>query len=212
MARDDTPGGGAGTQPGNTGDGRGVDSGMSLEASFSRVLDGAQGGDNAAWTLIYDDLAPAVHAYVRVRGASDPEDVVGEVFLQLARNISGFEGDYRAFRSWTFVIAHHRMIDSHRRRSRRLEVAEEPARLESVDEGTDIERTALATVSLAWIEEVLAALTDDQRDVILLRVLGGLSVAETAEAVGKSAGAVRVTQHRALALLRDRLAAGDVTR
>jgi RNA polymerase sigma-70 factor (ECF subfamily) len=60
------------------------------------------------------------------------------------------------------------------------------------------------------VHRVLDNLTDDQRNVILLRVLGGLSVNETAEAVDKTSGAVRVIQHRALSLLRDQLAPDGV--
>lgn len=185
---------------------------MSLEASFERALEGAKNGENASWALIYDDLAPAVHAYLRVRGAPDPEDLVGEVFLQLARNIGRFDGDYRGFRSWTFIVAHHRLIDARRRQRRRREVSEEPALLEAADPTTDTEELVLGNPRLSWVAEALEGLTDTQRDVILLRVLGGLSVGDTAAAVGKRPGAVRVIQHRALAILRERITDGHVTR
>ena len=78
------------------------------------------------------------------------------------------------------------------------------------DLGTDVEAEALAGIERLEIEAVLQVLSDDQREVILLRVLGGLSALETAAAIGKSEGAVRVLQHRALRLLKEKLT-GDVT-
>ena len=183
---------------------------MTLEASFERVLEGAKSGDEHSWAMIYDDLAPALHGYVRVRGARDPEDVIGEVFLQLARNIGGFSGDYRSFRSWTFIVAHHRLVDSRRKLRRHLIVVDAPL-AEAPDTAADVEATVLADPDLSWIAGALERLTETQRDVIVLRVLGGLSVEDTAQAIGKRAGAVRVIQHRALATLRETVTKGRVT-
>src|SRR5438067_382498 len=81
---------------------------------------------------VYRLLAPAVLGYLRTQGVPDPEDVTGEVFLQVARDLHRFKGDDDALRRWVFTIAHHRMVDSHRRRARRpavvdLEVPEQAA-------------------------------------------------------------------------------------
>ena len=90
--------------------------------------------------LVYADLAGPVRGYVRARGAVEPDDVVGEVFVQVARNLAGFEGEYSSFRSWVFVIAHHRLIDERRRRSRHPEeptaVPVSAAAADDVEQGT----------------------------------------------------------------------------
>src|SRR5579859_7393258 len=86
---------------------------------FDGVLAAARTG--AAWALerLYHHLAGAVVGYLRLQGADDPEDLSSEVFLGVFRGLGGFEGDEPALRSWVFSIAHRRVIDDRRRRSRR---------------------------------------------------------------------------------------------
>src|SRR3954454_6339026 len=92
---------------------------MALGDTFPRVLTAAQDGAEWAWDVLYRHLSGPVLGYLRARGAAEPEDLVGEVFLQLARNIRAFEGDESQFRSWVFTIAHHRLVDEQRARIRR---------------------------------------------------------------------------------------------
>ncbi len=88
---------------------------------FETRLRAAKNGAEWAWGAIYRDLAGTVSGYLANRGAAEPEDLTSETFLQVARNISSFDGDESAFRSWVFVIAHRRLIDSRRARTRRPE-------------------------------------------------------------------------------------------
>ena len=94
---------------------------------FAALLEEARAGSESAWAEIYRDLAPAVHGYLRTSGAPDPEDTLSEVFLQIARDVPGFEGDERQFRSWVFTIAHHRLIDDRRAAGRRPPEVDTPA-------------------------------------------------------------------------------------
>ena len=71
---------------------------------FTSLLEAAREG-RAAWQELYDGLAPVVLGYLRANVAPDPEDVLSEVFLQVARDVTRFEGDERGFRSWVFTIA-----------------------------------------------------------------------------------------------------------
>jgi DNA-directed RNA polymerase specialized sigma24 family protein len=87
--------------------------------SFNSVLTAARAGADWAWERIYADLAPVVTGYLRGHGAAEPEDLAGETFLHVVRDLPRFEGDERAFRSWVFTIAHRRLIDDRRRRGRR---------------------------------------------------------------------------------------------
>ena len=90
-----------------------------MEQRFEPVLSAARTGAEWAWAELYREHAPAVLGYLRARRAPDAEDLLGEVFLQLARDLSGFEGDARAFRAWVFTVAHHRLLDDVRKRRRR---------------------------------------------------------------------------------------------
>src|SRR5215207_2826438 len=81
-------------------------------------MDGTWSPDAGA---AYRDLAPAVLGYLRAQRARDPEDLLGEVFLQVTRDISRFRGDRDDLRRWVFTIARHRLIDDYRRRARRPE-------------------------------------------------------------------------------------------
>jgi RNA polymerase sigma factor (sigma-70 family) len=172
---------------------------------FSVLLEDARRGNEAAWAEIYRSLAPAVLGYLRANGAPDPEDAHGEVFLQVARDLAVFEGDERSFRAWVFTIAHHRLIDARRRVARRpVELTSEPPEPEG-EPPSDASEEALARIGAEEVREMLAALSPDQRAVLLLRVLGELTVPEVARALGKRQGAVKALQRRGLAAIRRRL-------
>ena len=163
------------------------------------LVDAARAGGGWAFGRLWESLAPAVASYLRARGVRDPDDVTSEVFLAAFRGIGRFNGDGIAFRAWLFTIAHHKAADTFRRRSGRELLRE------TVDDGRtqpSAEDTALSGLAETAALQRLASLTDDQRDVILLRIVGDLSIAETARVLDRPVGAVKALQHRALARLR----------
>ena len=172
---------------------------------FQVLIESARGGDERAWSEIWGELSPAVLGYLRGSGAPDPEDVLGESFLQVARDVAEFEGDWDSFRSWVFTIAHHRLIDARRRSARRPMdlVAEVPEPLGEA--GDDAAEQALARISREQVMKMLESLSPDQRAVLLLRVLGDLSLEQVAEALGKRTGAVKQLQRRGLIAVRKAL-------
>lgn len=179
---------------------------------FPDVLEAAIGGDNDAWARLYDSIAGQLLGYLRGHGATDPDGLLGDTFLQLARNLKTFKGTEAGFRSWAFGVAHHRLIDERRRSGRRpteIELSERESETPHAD--LDVETEAIHAVERSGIERLLDELSEDQRDVVLLRILAGLSAADTANAIGKSPGTVRVIQHRALQKLKDQITSGDVT-
>src|SRR3954470_16900571 len=89
------------------------------EEQFTGRLAAARAGDQRAWEEIFDGLAPIVLGYLRANGAPDPEDVLGETFLQVARDISKFDGDEPGFSSWFFTIPPPRLIAPRRYAARR---------------------------------------------------------------------------------------------
>ncbi|MGH8937549.1 MAG: RNA polymerase sigma factor [Acidimicrobiia bacterium] len=184
---------------------------MPLGDSFDTVLGAAQEGAEWAWEIFYRDLSGQLLGYLRARGAAEPEDLVGEVFLQLARNIKGFRGGESAFRSWTFMVAHHRLIDERRARRRRLEDLVAMEELELAPAVSDVEEEALGRISTSRMLGLFRTLTKDQQDVLALRIIAGMSLEETARLLGKRVGAVKALQRRGLEAVRRRLEREGVT-
>jgi len=182
---------------------------MSAER-FTSLLESARQGSEAAWQDVYKAFAPVVLGYLRANGAPDPEDVLSEVFLQVARDITIFDGEEKGFRSWIFTIAHHRLIDARRHLARRpVELAPEPP--EPGDRADDAADEALAKIGIEEVQRVLEAISDEQRAVLLLRVIGDLSIEDVAKAVGKRPGAVKALQRRGLAAVKRELSRKAVT-
>src|SRR3954447_4949925 len=164
--------------------------------AFDDVLGAARAGAEWAWERLYGDLSPRVAGYLRAHGAGDPEDLTGEVFLQVVRGLGGFAGDEAAFRAWVFTIAHRRLVDDLRRRGRRpagppLDEVAEPA-------GGDVRDGAVARLEESAVRAAIESLEGDQRTVLLLRIMGDLTVEQVARALGKRTGAVKALQRRAL--------------
>jgi RNA polymerase sigma factor (sigma-70 family) len=174
------------------------------------VLAAARTGAGWALRRLYDDLAPAVAGYLRTQGIRDHEDVTSEVFLGVFSGLGAFQGDEAAFRTWVFTIAHHRLVDERRREGRRPRT-EPLADARSEPSGGDVEEEALAALGGVWVQEALAQLTEDQRQVVVLRILAGLGVEEVSRVTGKRNGAVRVLQHRAIERLRRSLERGRIS-
>lgn len=142
---------------------------------------------------MYRAYAQGVLGYLRGQGVADPEDVLGEVFLNVSTSLPRFHGDDDQLRRWVFTLAHHRIIDDRRRRARRpliadSEVPERPA--PPHEEAIDPELIA-----------ALGQLTPDQREVVLLRFVADLPIDVVADLTVRSPGAIRSLQHRAITQL-----------
>ena len=173
---------------------------------FSSVLAAAQGGEEWAAAVLFRDLHPRVMRFLRARDSQVAEDLASEVWLAVAGSIGEFRGDERGFRAWVFTIARRRLVDHFRLSSRRrTDVVSDEAfgELAAPDatEPAALDRLAGADAA-AWVGSVLSP---EQTDVVLLRVLGDLDAEQVGELMGRSANWVRVTQHRALRKLAERL-------
>ena len=166
-------------------------------------------GNRAAIAGMLRALRPMVFRYCLGRlgtwqdGSSDAEDCAQEVLLAVVGALPGYRYEADSFLAFVFGIAAHKVSDFHRRRARdrTSPVAEPPAdhRTGPDPTGDEVERAA----ALDWSAGLLDTLPPRQREVLVLRIILGLSAEETASAVGlSSAGAVRVAQHRALTTLR----------
>ena len=171
------------------------------------LVDAARAGGGWAFERLWTALSPQVAGYLRARGVPEPDDVTSEVFLAAFRGIHRFTGDGRAFRTWLFTIAHHKGVDAFRTAPREMAT-------EDVDDGRtwpSAEDLALVALADEDVAALLARLSDDQRAVLWLRVVGELTLAEVAVALHKPVGAVKALQHRGLARLRRILAKEPVS-
>jgi RNA polymerase sigma factor (sigma-70 family) len=175
---------------------------LSLGESFEGVLTAARSGADWAWEALYRDLAPLVHGYLRSRGAREAEDLTGEVFLAVARDLPTFTGNEGSFRSWVLTVTHHRLLDERRYHGRR---PADPVPEEAIQARTatgNVEDEALQSIATTRIRRLVEALAGDQREVLMLRIVGGLTVSEVAAVLHKSPGAVKALQRRGLAAIR----------
>jgi RNA polymerase sigma factor (sigma-70 family) len=172
--------------------------------AFDQVLAAAQAGAPWAFEQLYRDLAPSVTAYLRLHGAVEPDDLASETFIGVFTGLSGFSGDEDGLRGWVFTIAHRRLLDDWRRRSRRPQLADEPGDL-TQHVGGDVEDDVLTRVGAEDVERLCGTLPADQRSVLLLRILADLTVEQVAQVMDRSVASVKALQRRGLRALRDRV-------
>jgi RNA polymerase sigma-70 factor (ECF subfamily) len=172
-------------------------------------------GDRQAIERLLASIRPLVVRYCRARvgrqerSFATADDVAQEVCLAVLTALPSYRDQGRPFLAFIYGIAAHKVANAHRSAARN--------RSEPVSEVPDVPDTDLDPEQLAVQEErnlqmnrLLRLLPDKQREILVLRVVVGLSAEETAEAVGSTPGAVRVAQHRALGRLRRALAAEEV--
>lgn len=157
-----------------------------------------RGADARSAERVYDAMAPAVLGYFRSHRMADPEGLTGDVFVAVVRRLADFEGDEAALRRWIFTIAHHRRVDEIRRASRQAPAG--PPSGEAVEDEDPFDPELAAA---------LATLTDDQRQVVVLRHVADLSVEDVAEITGRSLGSVKMLTARGLEALAARLAPAE---
>jgi RNA polymerase sigma-70 factor (ECF subfamily) len=164
---------------------------------LAELVRGARAGDEWAISQLFRALHPQLLHYIRHHVPDGAEDIASETWLAAARGLPAFEGDGSDFRGWLFTIAHRRVVDYYRASARRPpptslgdsqpNAAPDPADLVLEELSTD-----------EAIASLVRCLPPDQAEVVLLRVVAGLDVEHVASAMGRSTGAVRVLQHRAL--------------
>jgi RNA polymerase sigma factor (sigma-70 family) len=172
--------------------------------AFDDVLSAAQAGAAWAFEVLYRDLAPSVTGYLRLHGAAEPDDLASETFIGVFTGLAGFSGDENGLRAWVFTIAHRRLLDDWRRRSRRPQLADEPGDL-TAHVGGDVEDDVLERIGADTVQELCGTLPEDQRAVLLLRILADLTIEQVAQVMDRSVASVKALQRRGLRTLRDRL-------
>jgi RNA polymerase sigma-70 factor (ECF subfamily) len=191
----------AGVDPDGTAGPHGPD----VTSDLDTALEAARRADPWAITCLFRAFQPQLLRYLRYRAPEVADDLASETWLATAKSLVGFKGGPREFRAWLFAIARRRLIDHYRATGRRPSI-------ESLE--PDVHGDAVADVAELVIDELgaeealtvlLRGLPPEHAEVVVLRVVGGLSAEEVATVVGRSAGWVRTTQHRALRALEERL-------
>ena len=161
-------------------------------------------GDPRAWRQLFDEEYQRVYnyAYLRTGNGADADDIASNVFAEAVRGIGRFNYRGTPVAAWLFRIAHHETVDLLKRRQRTSADS-----IDAADESRQpVARDAYGPAD-EWreVRDGIGALKQAHRDVLMLRLIEGRSVAEVASLLGKTEGAVKVTQMRALQALRAKL-------
>ena len=176
-----------------------------FDEPFASVLDAARRGDDDAFAHLWRWLQPPLLGWLGFTSPGHADEIASETWIHVVRRLHTFKGDAHHFRSWLFTIARRRAIDEGRR-LRRIDSLDGSAGGEPVDPAID---PSLVAAHYSGTEESLALirrLPDAQSEAVTLRVIAGLTVSETAEATGRTEGAIRVLCHRGLQTLARELA------
>jgi RNA polymerase sigma-70 factor (ECF subfamily) len=178
------------------------------------VVAEAVAGNRDALREVLEIIRPIVVRYCRARvGTTErsglsADDVAQEVCLAAITALPRYKDQGRPFLAFVYGIAAHKVADAHRAAARnRSDPTDVVPERYSLEAGP--EQMALDSESAARMNKLLSVLPEKQREILILRIVVGMSAEETAEAVGSTPGAVRVAQHRALARLKNEITATE---
>jgi len=163
--------------------------------------------DEEALAQVFDTYYAPIYRYVyhHLGSVQSAQDITGEVFRRLLEALRDGKGPRRHLQAWLYRVAHNLVVDERRRSRYRNHLPLDAAR--AVAGEIDPEEQAESRIACQRVRAALGRLTPDQRQVIILRFLEGLSIREVSRIVGKPPGAVKALQHRALSSLRRHLLA-----
>lgn len=171
----------------------------------NNLIKQAQKGEVGCFGLLYDHYLPQIYRfiYLKVGSKHETEDLTHEVFLSAWQSLPDYRSRGFPFSSWLYQIARNKVIDYYRTKKSQVQ-------LDAVDESSfqlasSVEKDVDITLEMTKVQAAIKKLKSDQQDVLLMRFIEDMSHKEIAEAVGKSEGAVRLIQHRALEQLRELL-------
>ena len=173
--------------------------------AFDDALARARLGDETGFLVLWEALQPRLLRYLQVIGCDDVDDVAGETWLQVVRDLPKFKkGGADEFRAWLFTIGRHRAVDAARSRTRfRDKVLTTETMPPAATSASAVEDEVIQQLSTRQAIAMVAGLSKDQAEVVALRVIAGLDTEAVAKLLRKSPGAVRVALHRGLRALSD---------
>jgi RNA polymerase sigma-70 factor, ECF subfamily len=164
-------------------------------------------GDQAAFEVLYDRLAPLVHGIVRrvVRDPSQSEEVTQEVLLEIWRTAVRFDPARGAVRSWAATMAHRRAVDRVRSEQAARVRTEKVGIRDQVRDHDEVSETVERRLEYQQVREALSALTDLQREAVELAYFQGYTYRQVAELLGTPLGTIKTRMRDGLIRLRDEL-------
>ena len=175
---------------------------MTLGHSFESVLEAAKLGADWAWAVLYGDIAGPVMGFFRSRGVADLEEAAGDVFFELARELVDFEGNEEEFRTFVFAIAYKRHLTENRYSNRRLRTVLADQVLDRLQSGSEVMGAVPVLEVPDEVRRAFEVLTPEQRDVLSLRIVAGLSVDQVAEVLNRGVKTVKNLQRRGMVRVR----------
>lgn len=169
---------------------------------ISELIDQAAGGNFEAFSEIYKIYLDRIYRYVffQINDKMTAEDITEEVFLKAWKAIRKCKGKAKTFSSWLYRIAHNQLINT-LRDNNRITSLESKLSIEFADSKQSID----TSISHHELLETISYLPEDQKQIIILKFIEGLENREISKIIGKKEGAIRITQMRALAKLREKL-------
>lgn len=168
-----------------------------------QLLERAKAYDQRALAEIYDCYESKIYSYVyhRLGNADLAQDLTSQVFIRMLEAIQHERAWTSSFSGWLYRIAHNLVIDHYRRRGRTPQVSVEdvPVLISPTD---DPEHLAERSLTSEALRTAIHRLTEEQAQVVTLRFLENMSVSEVAEIIGKTEGAIKALQYRAVMSLR----------
>jgi RNA polymerase sigma-70 factor (ECF subfamily) len=175
-----------------------------------RIVELAKAGDGEAFGRLYDRYFDLVYRFIyfRVNDRSLAEDFTSETFLRALRRIATISYQGRDIGAWFITIARNIVLDHIKSARNRLEITTADT-IEGPERAPSTEAAVLEVLTSERLMQAVGQLGDEQRECVMLRFVHGLSVAETAQAMGKNDGAIKALQHRAVRKLAE-LIGGDL--
>ncbi len=176
---------------------------MNNELSDNDLVKQVQAGNREAMSQLYQRHRPAIYRYAlsRVYNQQVAQDIVGEIFLRVVTYLPKYKVTGAPFTAWLFRIAHNTLITMAKKEGHfqqlPIETVEKPEY-----SGDHPDQLVEFQLNKEWIWAGLEQIDENQREVVILRFLVGLSLKETAHALEKSIGAVKTLQHRGILALR----------
>ena len=184
---------------------------LPAENQLEQALIAAQNGDEMAFEMLWRENNSRLTKFVQARTYKsdlDYEEIVSETWLNVARDVKKFKGDYSGFTAWVYSIARNRIIDSSRKRDRTIRPQAELEEAFWIPGNQNLERDFEASEGVKQIIDQINKLPAAQAEVLMLKVVGDLKIEEIAKIVKKNTNSVRVLAHRGLTGLKIAMGGG----
>ena len=177
------------------------------QSEIAELVEKAADGDLEAFGELYSIYLAPIYRYVsyQVRDKMTAEDIVEEVFVKAWKAIATCKGKSQTFSAWLYRIAHNHVVNTLRRMNKRVSLESVEMETETLIEVTNPEQEVEAKLAKQELSEAMTCLSQNQRQVIILKFIEDLDNREIAQILGKREGAIRVLQMRALSKLRQEL-------